>query len=80
MGKHELRLLTFALRFPGWHTMNDSDQRARRAMYSLRDKGLLNIITYVPENRAQPQFQVRLGSGEHYQACRLFNLSGNSVY
>jgi hypothetical protein len=56
MGKHQVRLLRFALQYPGWHSMNDKDQQARRAMYSLERLGLFIVQRY-PGTKAQPQFR-----------------------
>ncbi len=55
MGKHSLRLLKFALDYPGWHSCADD---SRRTMYRLEAQGLLEVIRYSGK-RVLPQFRIR---------------------
>lgn len=43
VGKHQVALLGFAERFPGWHTMG-KDRCDIRAMQALERKGYLEVI------------------------------------
>ena len=52
IGKHQARLLGFAFKYQGWHSINTKDRNAMRAMQALQRKGFLYV-----EN---DQFRVRL--------------------
>lgn len=45
MSPNAARLLRFAIRFQGWHTMG-RDAKDRRAMNYLEDKGFLSVIKH----------------------------------
>lgn len=42
VGRHQCRMLDFALRFPGWHTMAP-DRTTRRAAAGLARRGCIEI-------------------------------------
>lgn len=43
MGKHMLRLLKFAIKYPGWHSWAKGDTAAINAVRRLVNHGLLEI-------------------------------------
>lgn len=60
MGKNQLRLLAFALHYPGWHTCGPD---SRPAMRALEGKGLLEVAEY--GRKAPPQFRINLPAWAH---------------
>jgi hypothetical protein len=56
MGTNTLRLLRFALDYPGWHSMG-SQANDRRSMATLEKHGLLEVMRY--GKKASPQFRIR---------------------
>lgn len=55
MGKHQLRLLKFAIAYPGWHSLSKNDPAARNAVQSLTSTGLLELGRH---EKAQWQFRL----------------------
>lgn len=57
MGRHMLRLLKFAISYPGWHTLSKHDPAARRAVNRLVGLGILEWN--------QPTHQFRLTQAKY---------------
>ncbi len=52
MGKHQLRLLKFCLKYPGWHSMGKT-REDNRALWRLYDMELIEIFHHSKNNRLQ---------------------------
>lgn len=59
MGRHQARLLTFMLRFPGWHTISKFDANAIRAIKDFEAKGWAQVIRH--GRNASPQARIAVG-------------------